>query len=583
MTKVVSKARNAELKSQKMRSIAAEMDALKIGAGWTIEDLGKPQVMIQSTVGDSHPGSVHLGSLVGVAEKRIFELGGKGAKYSVTDICDGIAQGHDGMNYSLVSREVISSMIEVQLRATPFDGGVFIASCDKGIPAHLIALARCNEPSIFIPGGTMKTGVNDLTLEQIGMYQAQFLKSEITQKAFDDYKKAACPGCGACQFMGTASTMQVMMESLGLTLPGASLLIAEGEELKSYAEKSAEQVMKLVEMNLTPDKILTQKAFENAIMVHSAIAGSSNALLHLPVAARELGIEIDGDLFDRINRQIPFIVNTRPTGKFSVEYFRYAGGTPAVMEEIKEYLHLDALTVTGKTLGENLEDLKKSNYYELGEEYLKKIGIAKKDLIASIKEPIKKEGSIGILKGNIAPEGAVVKHAAVDKNMHKTIGQARPFNSEEEAYNAVITKQIVPGDIVIIRYEGPRGSGMPEMFYTTEAIASDPELSSTVALVTDGRFSGATRGPAIGHVSPEAAAGGPIALVEENDLIEIDIPNRGLNVVGVNNERKNEKEISEIFEERKINYLNPKLEHKKGILRIYSKLASSAMKGGYME
>lgn len=571
------------LRSQNMRNIAAEMDSLKIGAGWSIDDLSKPQIMVQSTWGESHPGSVHLGKLVEKVRVGVEEEGGKPAQYTVTDICDGIAQGHDGMNYSLVSREIIANAIEIQMKATPFDGAVFTSSCDKAVPAHLLAIARNNIPSIFIPGGVMYEGPNNLTLEQIGTYHAQFLRNEISLEEYNNYKQSACPSCGACQFMGTASTMQIMAEALGMALPGSALVPAEDSNLWEMAKEAGNQILKLIKLNLTPEKIMTQKAFENAIMVHAAIAGSTNTLLHLPAIAHELGINIEAELFDEIHRKIPYISNIRPSGKYPAEYFWYAGGTPIIMERIKKHLNLDVITVTGRTLGDNLEELQKNGYYEKCNKYLDEKGISKNHIITDYDTPIQKQGAVAVLKGNLAPEGAVAKHSAIPKEMLQVTCVARPFNCEEEAYKSVIEKRIKPGDAVIIRYEGPKGSGMPEMFYTTEAIVSDPELANSVALITDGRYSGATRGPAIGHVCPEATEGGPIALVEEGDLIRIDIPNRTLDIIGVNGVNKTPREIEKILEERKSKLVIPKLKDKSGVLKIYSKLAVSAMKGAYME
>ncbi len=570
------------LKSQKMRGVAAEIDSLKIGAGWTIEELDKPQVMIQSSAGESHPGSVHLNAYVEWVRKGVTKQGGRAAQYTVTDMCDGIAQGHDGMNYSLLSREMIVNMIEVQMQSTPFDGAVFLSSCDKSVPAHLMAMARNNLPSIFVPGGVMMAGKDNLTLEQIGTYQAKYLREEIDEETYTYYKQNACTGCGACQFMGTASTMQVMAEALGMALPGSSVMPAALGGLQEVAQNAGMQIVELIYQDITPKKIMTMKAFENAITVHAAIAGSTNSLLHLPAIAYELGIELSPELFDQINRKIPYISNIRPSGYYPAEYYWYAGGTPAVMEAIKEHLHLDVLTVTGKTLGENLEALKENGYYEACYKHLNAKGVDRDSVLKQPATPIQEQGATAILKGNLALEGAVVKHAAIDKAMLQVVGRARPFNSEEDAYNAIINGQIESGDIVFIRYEGPKGSGMPEMFYTTEAIASNPQLASSVALITDGRFSGATRGPAIGHVSPEAAEGGNIALVEDDDLIEIDIPNRALNIVGEKGLKKSHSEIDEILKIRRAAYVKPNLKEKQGILKIYSHLATSAMKGGYL-
>jgi dihydroxy-acid dehydratase len=571
------------LRSQAIRAIASEMDPLRIGMGWTLEDLGKPQILLESTYGDSHPGSAHLNELVRACEASVGRRGGRAAKYYATDICDGQAQGHDGINFSLASREIIASLIEIHAMATPFDGGVFFASCDKGMPAHLEAIARINMPSILVPGGVMKAGPDQLTLEQIGMYHAMFRRGEIGEAEFTQYKHRACPSCGACSFMGTAATMQVLAEALGMALPGSALMPAPGEELRDIAEKAGERILLLVKSNLLPSRIMTGKAFHNAMVLHAAIAGSSNSLIHIPAIAHELDIELDAGEFDRVHRDSPYLLNIRPSGKWPAEFFYYAGGTPAVMEEVKSLLHLDVLTVTGKTLGENLEDLKKEGFYEKCQAHLRKRGITKEDVIRPFSRPISPGGAIAVLKGNLAPEGAVIKHSALPAEMRKVRLRARPFDSEEEALEAVFTGRIVPGDAVIIRYEGPRGSGMPELFYTTEAIASDPKLSSTVALITDGRFSGATRGPAVGHVSPEAAEGGPIALVREGDLIEIDLDRRRINIAGFDGTEVPAAEIDRILLERKKGWTPKPAKYRKGILRVYAKNAVSPMKGGYIE
>lgn len=569
--------------SQEIRKVAPEMDPLRRGMGWSSEDLSRPQIIVESTFGDSHPGSAHLIKFANNAAKGVADNGGRAARYFATDICDGMAQGHDGINYSLASRDTIASLIEIHANATPFDGGVFISSCDKGVPSHLMAIGRLNIPSIVVTGGVMEAGPNLLTLEQIGTYSAMCTRGEITEEQLTYYKNNACPSCGACSFMGTASTMQVMAEALGLMLPGSSLMPATCVDLEKVAIEAGKQVVNLAKMNITPKDIVTLKSFENAIIIHAAISGSSNSLLHIPAIAHEFGIEINEETFDRIHRYAPYLLNIRPAGKWPAEYFYYAGGVPAIMEEVKQLLHLDVLTVTGKTLGENLEELKKNGYYEKCDEYLNKVGLKRKDIIKPFNNPIGHNGAIAILKGNIAPEGAVVKHSAVPIEMHKAILNARPFDSEEEAINAVLSKKIKPGDAVFIRYEGPKGSGMPEMFYTTEAISSDKELASSIALITDGRFSGATRGPAIGHVSPEAAVGGPIALVEENDLIEIDIENRILRLIGVNGTRVNLDEIDKILDNRKKHWKSKENKYKSGILKIFSERAVSPMKGGYME
>lgn len=569
--------------SQHIREIAPEMDPLRIGMGWKPEDLSKPQIMIESTFGDSHPGSAHLLQFVNDAAEAVYTAGGKAARYFATDICDGMSQGHDGINYSLASRDTICNMIEIHANATPFDAAVFISSCDKAVPAHLMAIGRVNIPSILVTGGVMEAGPDLLTLEQIGMYSAMCQRGEISEEKLEYYKQHACPSCGSCSFMGTASTMQVMGEALGLMLPGSALMPATSKDLNDVAKRAGQQAVALAKAGVKPRDIITMKSFENAIMVHAAISGSTNSLLHIPAVAHEFGLEVDAEMFDRMHRNAHYLLDIRPAGKWPAEYFYYAGGVPRIMEETKSMLHLDVMTVTGKTLGENLEELKKNGYYEKCDAYLKKAGLKCTDVIRSFAKPIGENGTIAILKGNLAPEGAVVKHSAVPKEMFKAVLKAKPFDCEEDAIDAVLKHVVHPGDAVFIRYEGPKGSGMPEMFYTTEAISSDAELAASIALITDGRFSGASKGPAIGHVSPEAADGGPIALVEEDDLIEIDIPNRILRIIGVKGESRTEQEINHILSERKKDWKPRVPKYKSGVLKIFSEHAVSPMKGGYME
>ncbi|WP_333645922.1 dihydroxy-acid dehydratase [Lacrimispora sp.] len=569
--------------SQDIRKVAPELDPLRMGMGWTVDELAQPQIMIESTFGDSHPGSAHLMGLVDEACAGTRKEGGRPARYFTTDICDGMAQGHDGINYSLASRDMIANMIEIHAGATPFDGAVFVSSCDKGVPAHLMGIGRVNTPCVLVTGGVMDAGPDLLTLEQVGIYSAQYQRGEITEDKLTYYKHNACPSCGACSFMGTASTMQVMGETLGLMLPGSALMPATCEDLKTVAFKAGQQAVRLAKMGLKPRDIVTMKSFENAIMVHAAISGSSNSLLHIPTIAHEFGIELDAEMFDRLHRGAHYLLDIRPAGRWPAQYFYYAGGVPRVMEEIKAFLHLDVMTITGKTLGENLEDLKKDGFYDKCDEYCAKVGLKWQDIIRPFDQAIGTDGAIAILKGNLAPEGAAIKHTACPKEMFKATLRARPFDSEEEALDAVLTRKIQPGDAVFIRYEGPRGSGMPEMFYTSEAISSDKELGKSVALITDGRFSGASTGPAIGHVSPEAADGGPIALVELDDIIEIDIPNRVLAIVGVAGEPKTPEEMEAILAERRKNWQPKPAKYPSGVLKLFSEHAVSPMKGGYMK
>ena len=544
----------SELRSQEMRRLAPELDPLRIGTGWKPEDLSKPQVIIESTYGDSHPGSGHLNTLVEEVRKGIEEAGGFGARYYCTDICDGESQGTDGINYSLASREMIANMIEIHANATPFDAGVYLASCDKGMPANLMGLFRVDIPSVVVPGGTMNAGPEMLTLEQLGMYSAKFQRGEIDEEKLNWAKCNACPGCGACSFIGTASTMQIMAEALGLTLPGSALMPAASPDLLAYAREAGRQAVKLASMeHMRPGEMVTMDSFENASLVHAAISGSTNCLLHIPAVAHELGLEITGDTFDRLHRNARYLLDVRPAGRWPAECFYYAGGVPAIMEEIKEHLHLDAMTVTGKTLGENLQELRENGFYERCGKWLQEfnerygVSLTKEDIIRPYDKALGTDGSIAVLRGNLAPEGAVIKHTACPKEMFRAVLKARPFDSEEECLDAVLNHKVQKGDAVFIRYEGPKGSGMPEMFYTSEAISSDQELGRSIALITDGRFSGASTGPVIGHCSPEAADGGPIALVEEGDLIEIDVMERKLNIVGIHGEKKTPEEIDAVL------------------------------------
>lgn len=571
-----------EYASQRIRAISPEMDPLRLGMGWQVDELAKPQILVESTYGQSHPGSAHLNTLVDAAAQAVDQNGGKAARYFATDICDGMAQGHDGINYSLAHRDMIANMIEIHACATTFDGGVFIASCDKAVPAQLMGIGRVNIPSIVVTGGVMDAGPNLLTLEQIGKYSAMKERGEISEEQLTSYKHSACPSCGACSFMGTASTMQIMAEALGLMLPGGALLPATSPELVRMAALAGEQVLFLAREGLCPRDIVTRASFENAIMVHAAISGSTNSLLHLPAIAHEFGITLDADTFDRIHRNVPYLLNIRPAGRWPAQFYHYAGGTPGIMEQLLPLLHLDALTVTGETVGENLRKLRQSGYYERCAQELAPWGLSREEIIRPASNPISAHGAVAVLRGNLAPEGSVVKHSAVPKEMFQATLRARVFDCEEDAIHAVLTGAIHPGDAVFIRYEGPKGSGMPEMFYTTEAIASDPKLSASIALITDGRFSGASKGPAIGHVSPEAAQGGPIALVEENDLIRVDIPARTLDIVGASGVELPPAEVTALLARRRAAWQPRPAKYEKGVLKLYSEHAVSAMMGGYM-
>ena len=577
-----------ELRSQEVRTLAPENDPLKMGMGWKVEDLSKPQIMVESTFGDSHPGSAHLDQFVKEAVQAVNDNGGKAARYFATDMCDGIAQGHDGINYSLPHRDAIVNLVEAQANASVYDGGVFIASCDKSVPAMLMSIGRLKDMSaIVVTGGVMEAHtlpkeyvVNDpacainelLTLEQIGKFDAWEKTGVIPNSQLDYYKHNACPSCGACSFMGTASTMQIMAEALGLMLPGTALMPATAPELKQAAYDAGKQLMELVKKGITAKDIVTKKSFENAIMVHAAISGSTNATMHLPAIAHEFGFEIDADTFDRMHRGAHYLLNIRPSGDWPAQYFYYAGGVPRVMEEIKSMLHLDVMTVTGKTLGENLEDLQRDNFFQRNLGYLHNYGLERDQVIFPV-DQAREKGSVAILRGNLAPEGAVIKYSACSQEMREMEGPARVFDREEDAYQAVVDGAVEPGDILVIRYEGPKGGpGMREMFKAMKYMYG-VGLSKSAALITDGRFSGTNNGCFVGHISPEAAEGGPLAIVHDGDEILIDVDE------GVLELHVSDEEIAERYKTLEL----PKKNIPNGYLRLYAKVAASADEGAIIK
>lgn len=570
-------------KSTAERLLWAQFDALEMGTGWDDQDITRPQIMIESVYGDSHPGSYHLNQMVEQATYGVYEKGGKPAKYYATDICDGCAQGHDGMNYILASREAIANMVEVHGCAVPWDGIIMSSSCDKSIPAHLKAAARLDVPTIFMPGGSMRPGPRQTTSLVAGSISLRQKRQDgITEQEIRDYKLTGCPSVGACTFLGTASTMQCVAEGLGMTLPGAALVPATMRDLLQYSRYAGRKIMELAEKNITPSQIMTPAAFRNAIIVHSAIGGSTNATIHLPSIARELGYDLDIDLFDEINHMTPHLGNINPSGQHLTESFWFAGGVPMVQWMLRDMLDLDVMTVTGKTLGENLEDLHKDNWFERNLGYLENYGLTRDQVIFPVDKAPEK-GSVAIMKGNIAPEGCVLKYSACAMNQREVVNaNARVFNSEEDAHDAVVNSEINPGDVVIIRYEGPRGCGMPEQLMTTEAIVCDDRINGYVALITDGRFSGATRGAAIGHVSPEAAVGGPIAFIEDGDLVSYSVENRTINMTGIKGVPCDIEECTKVLAERSKAGIIPR-EPRKGFYKLYTDHAISAMKGAGLE
>ncbi|MGD8740362.1 MAG: dihydroxy-acid dehydratase [Desulfobacterales bacterium] len=572
---------NEKQRSQKARREWIQIDALSCGTGWDEKDLTKPQILIEDVFGASHPGSYHLNGLAEEASIGVFQEGGKPANFHGTDLCDGWAMLHDGMNYILPSREILCDLVEVHGRVIPWDGVVLISSCDKSVPAHLMAAARLNIPAIHIPGGSNRIGPHMSHSVLVGETATQMRQGQDVSQQIRDYTLSACPGFGACQFMGTASTMQCMSEALGMTLPGAALTPASLFDIRRTARRTGEQVMTLIHKGIKPADILTPAAFENAIRVHAAISGSTNALIHLPAIAHQLGIKVDETLFDRINRETPYLGNIQPSGKYLSELFWYAGGIPRVQIELRDMLDLNVMTATGKTLGENLAEMEKEGFFRRGEGYLANYHLKREDVILP-RDKSNDFGSIAVLKGNLAPQGAVIKFSAVAPDMLVHQGPAKVFDREEDALDAILSGGVEPGSVIILRYEGPRGSGMPEILATTEALVTVPALSNT-AIVTDGRFSGATRGPCIGHVSPEASRGGPIALIADRDLISIDIPNRTLAVIGCNGKQMSPDQVSARLADRKKNWKLPDLKHTEGVLKRYARRAASAMKGAYLE
>ncbi|GIL29434.1 dihydroxy-acid dehydratase [Actinocatenispora comari] len=572
-----------QLRSQRLRLVNHQGDALRLGMNWTEEDLGKPQVLVDSAYGMGHPGTFHFRELVDEVSNGVYEAGGKPGVFAVSDICDGVVQATNGMSYSLISRDIMAAMVEIHALGHPHDGMVLVSGNDKSVPAHLLAIARCNLPAIHLPGGTQLNAPDYVTSNQMWEMGAAVERGELPREDLQSAQRGACPTCGACQFMGSASTGQVLAEALGLALPGSALVPAPLTKLLRYARASGKQLVDLIRRNLTPREILTREAFENAVVLHAAIGGSTNALLHLPVIAREAGVELTIDDFDRIHRRVPVLANVKTTGRYPVEYFWYAGGVPAVMLELREMLHLESLTVTGKTLGENLDEIEHDPFFfreRLG--YLNNYKIARDEIIRPRSDPFADDGGLAILYGNLAPDGAMIKTFSVPQQMHTHVGPARVFDFEDEAVHALLQRQVSPGDVLVIRYEGPRANGMPEMYYAAAILSADPALNTTTAIVTDGRYSGAMKGPCVGHVAPEALDGGAIALVQDGDLVEIDIPARRLAVVGVDNERRPADEIDAVLAERREVWRAPAPRHETGILSLYSRVAGSSRDGAPM-
>ena len=491
--------------------------ALLKSLGLTDEEIAKPFVGIANSYTSIVPGHIHLRALGEAVKEGVLEAGGTPFEFNTIAVCDGIAMGHEGMRYSLPSRELIADSVEIMMQAHRLDGMVLISNCDKITPGMLMAAARLNVPAIAVTGGPMESGV--LKGQKVGVnnvFEAvgKVLAGKMTAKESVILENAACPGCGSCNGMFTANTMACMTEALGMSLPYCATALANGAWKQRIAKESGQKIVELIKKDIKPSQIMTQKAFENAAAVDMALGGSTNTVLHLSAIAKEAGAKLNLSNYDEIGRKVPHLCNMVPNGPFDMEDLGNAGGLPALIKELKQFVHFDALTVTTRTVGENVAEAKVIN----------------PEVIRPLNKPVHKEGGIAILRGNLAPLGAVVKTAAVSPQMMKHQGPAKVYDSEREAEEAMKCNEVKAGDVVVIRYEGPKGGpGMPEMLIPTATIAG-MGLSESVALITDGRFSGATRGPCVGHVAPEAFDGGPIAALKSGDNITIDIPNRVLRV-----------------------------------------------------
>lgn len=533
--------------------------SLLYATGVSKEDLGKPFIGIASSYSELIPGHTHMRRLETAIEKGVYAGGGISFIFGVPGICDGIAMGHKGMHYSLASRELIADMIECVANAHCLDGLVLLTNCDKITPGMLMGLARIDIPGIVVTAGPMISG--RYKMQKLSMVKDTFeavgrrLKGEITDAEMECLELEACPGPGSCQGLYTANTMACVSEAMGMSLPKCAATLAISAEKDRIAYKSGQRVVQLVKDNITARRIMTREAFENGIAIDMALGGSTNSCLHIPAIAREAGLEIGLKLFDKISSRTPHLVSLLPGGEYYLEDFYYAGGVPAVMKRLGNSLN-DCVTVSGLVISE----------------ISKQAEVFDDEIIRTKENPNHKEGGVAVLYGSLAPDGAVVKQSALSDETMLFRGRAKVFNREEHAMKAIMNKEIVKGTVVIIRYEGPKGGpGMREMLSPTAAIMG-MGLGDSVALITDGRFSGGTRGPCIGHVSPEAMVGGPIALVKDNDEILIDIPNRKLDVVLSESE----------LDKRRKKWSPPNPVVTEGYLARYASAVSSADKGAVL-
>jgi dihydroxy-acid dehydratase len=533
--------------------------ALLYATGIPRTEMDKPFIGVATSFTDIIPGHIGMRDLERFIEKGIHTGGGYPFFFGIPGICDGIAMGHRGMHYSLPSRELIADSVETIAEAHQFDGLVLLTNCDKITPGMLMAAARVNIPSVVVTAGPMLSGhlkgrrlslVND-TFEAIGKYK----KGLISNEEIEALEECACPGAGSCQGMYTANTMACVTEALGMSLEGCATALAVSAKKKRIAFESGRRIVELIKRNITPRKVMTRNAFENAIMIDLALGGSTNTVLHIPAIANDAGIDLLLEVFDELSRKIPHICDMLPAGRHYLEDLDYAGGIPALLKRLREHIH-DNITVSGKGIFAIADSAQ----------------VQDEDVIRPLNKAYHKEGGIAVLRGNLAPDGAVVKQSAVSHGMMQFEGVAKVFESEEDAMKTILAGNIHSGDVVVIRYEGPKGGpGMREMLSPTAAI-SGMGLSESVALITDGRFSGGTRGPCIGHISPEAMEGGPLAIIKNGDRIRIDIPKRKIDLILSGGEIKM----------RLNTWRPPAPKIQKGYLSRYAKMVSSAGKGAIM-
>ncbi len=520
-------------------------------------DFDKPFIGIANSWNDIVPGHIHLNALAEAVREGIIEAGGRPFVFGVPAVCDGIAMGHKGMRYSLISRDVISDCCEVMVEGHALDGWVGISNCDKVTPGMLMAMGRMNVPGLIVTGGAMEPGKDgdknmDLqsVFEAVGAYSAGLISESAVKKV----ECSACPEMGSCSGLFTANTMACMTEALGMSVTGCATCLADDVRKLSIARESGRRIVEMVKKNIKPRDIVSRESFLNAIMVDMAIGGSTNTALHLPAISKDFGCPVTLDDFDRISRETPHITSLRPGGPYSIKDMDAAGGLPAVLNILKDKLS-DVPTCTGKSISQIASENE----------------VLDSSVLRPLDNPFHKEGGIAVLKGNLAPEGSVVKQSAVNPQMMVFSGKAKVFDSENDASDAIMSGKIVSGDVVVIRYEGPKGApGMPEMLSPTSLIVGRG-LGDSVALITDGRFSGASRGGAIGHVSPEAYAGGPIAAVRDGDTIEIDIPARKLNV------KLSDQEIKD-----RLSRIKPVEREVTGVQKKYRMLVSGGADGAYL-